>query len=134
MQKTILNAGKDVRLGSQKGFTLIELISVMVIMSVMVSVAIKKFDLLSDNASITALQSGIRELRTRESVTWFKIKLSDTGYTNDVDVYNSVDKNIGQGYSWNPEPDISGGSLHFKSQSIDLNRVPSSPNSPGSWI
>ncbi len=134
MQKTILNARKDVRLGSQKGFTLIELLSVMVIMSVMVSVAIKKFDLLSDNASITALQSGIRELRTRESVTWFKIKLSDTGYTNDVDVYNAIDKNLGQEYIWNPGPDISGGRLHFKSQSVDLNRAPSTPNSPASWL
>ncbi len=134
MLKIQLKTSKHSLIDFQKGFTMIELISVMVIMSVMVSVAIKKFDLLSDKASITALQSGIRELRTRESVTWFKIKLSDTGYTNDVDVYNSVDKNIGQEYSWNPGPDISGGRLHFKSQSIDLNRVPSSPNSPGSWI
>jgi hypothetical protein len=63
-------------------------------MGVMVSVVIKKFDLLSDNASITALQAGVRELKSRETATWFKIKLSDTGYTNDVDVYNAVDKDI----------------------------------------
>jgi prepilin-type N-terminal cleavage/methylation domain-containing protein len=37
----------------QKGFTLIELMAVMVIMGVMVSIAIKKFDILSDTASIT---------------------------------------------------------------------------------
>jgi prepilin-type N-terminal cleavage/methylation domain-containing protein len=36
---------------NRKGFTLIELMAVMVIMGVMVSVAIKKFDLLSDTAS-----------------------------------------------------------------------------------
>ena len=117
----------------QEGFTLIELISVMVIMSTMFSVAVKKFDLLSDSASITALKAGISELRTRESVAWFKIRLSNTGYTNDADVYNSFDKDMGQGYSWNPGPDVSGGRLHFKSQSIDLNRVPSTSTSPGSW-
>ena len=119
---------------NRKGFTLIELMAVMVIMGVMVSVAIKKFDLLSDNASIIAIEAGIRELKLRESVTWFKIKLSDTGYINDVDVYNAIDKNLGQGYIWNPGPDISGGRLHFKSQSVDLNRAPSTPNSPAFWL
>ena len=131
MPKTILNTRKNVR--PDNGFTLIELLSVMVIMSVMVSVGIKKFDNLSDNAGITALQSGIRELRTRETVTWTKIKLSDTGYSNDEKTYSAVDTNIGQGYSWNPGPSITGGRLHFKSQSIDLNRVKSTPTSPGSW-
>jgi prepilin-type N-terminal cleavage/methylation domain-containing protein len=127
--KTKLNSRDD----NQKGFTLIELISVMVIMGVMLSVAIKKFDLLSDNASITALRSGIRELDTREIVSWSKSKLSDTGYSNDTDVYNAVDKKIGPEYIWNPAPNTSGGRLHFKSQAIDLTRVPSTPTSPGSW-
>ncbi len=94
-------------------------------MGIMVSIALKKYDLLSDSACINALESGIRELRTRESVTWFKIKESDGGYTNDVDVYNAVDNNIGQGYIWDPGPDISGGRLHFKSQSVNLHRVQS---------
>jgi prepilin-type N-terminal cleavage/methylation domain-containing protein len=134
MQKIKLKMGKSVRINNQKGFTLIELTSVLIIMGVMVSVVIQKFDLLSDNASITALQAGVGELKSRETVTWFKIKLSDTGYTNDEDVYNAVDKDIGQEYSWNPGPLISGGRLHFKSQSVNLNRVPSTPNSPGSWL
>jgi hypothetical protein len=106
----------------------------MIIMGVMVSVVIEKYDLLSDNASIIVLQDGVGELKSRETVTWFKIKLSDTGYTNDVDVYNAVDKDIGQEFSWNPGPLISGGTLHFKSQSVNLNRVPSTPNSPGNWM
>ena len=130
----ILKSAKNSRIDNQRGFTLIELISVLIIMGVMASVVIKKFDLLSDNASITALKSAIGELESREYVTWFKIKLSDTGYTNDVDVYNAFDKDLGQGFSWNPGPEISGGGLHFKSQSVNLNRVPSTPNSPGSWM
>lgn len=124
---------RNLRTTNQKGFTLIELLSVMVIMSVLISVGIKKFEILSDNAGLTALQSGIRELRTRETVAWSKIKLSDTGYSTDAEVYGSVDKNIGPEYSWNPGPDISGGRLHFKSQAIDLTRVESNQNSPGSW-
>ena len=133
MQKTNLKTIRNIRAGTQNGFTLIELLSVMVIMSVMVSVGIKKFDLLSDNASITALSSGIRELNTRETVAWSKMKLSDTGYSNDTDVYNAIDKNIGPEYIWNPAPNTSGGRLHFKSQAIDLTRVSSTPTSPASW-
>lgn len=131
MLETILK--NQFRVGDQKGFTFIELISMMVIMSMMVSVAIKKLDLISDSASITALQSGIRELNTRETVAWAKIKLNDSGYTIDADVYNTVDKIISRDYSWNPGPDISGGRLHFKSRFVDLNRTPSTVTSVGSW-
>jgi len=119
---------------TQKGFTLIELMAVMVIMGVMVSVATKKFDILSDTASITAIKAGVRELNTQESLVWIQMKLSETGWTTDLDIYNAVDKNLGAGYSWNPDPNISGGTLHYKSQSIVLVRDESKRNSVGSWI
>jgi prepilin-type N-terminal cleavage/methylation domain-containing protein len=119
---------------TQKGFTLIELISVLVIMSVIISVAIKKFDLLTDNASITALKAGVKELNTQESMIWIKMKLSETGWAEDLDIYNAVGKNLGTGYSWSPSPSISGGTLHYKSQSVALIRNKSSGKTPGSWI
>jgi prepilin-type N-terminal cleavage/methylation domain-containing protein len=119
---------------TQKGFTLIELMSVLVIMGVIFSVAIKKFDLLSDTASITAIKAGVKELNTQESLIWIKMKLSETGWSSDVDVYDAVDKNLGQGYSWSPGPNISGGTMHFKSQSVALNRNESTGKTPGSWI
>ena len=134
MRKIRFNTGKSVRINNQKGYTLIELISILVIMGVLASVVMKKYDLLSDSASTTAIETGLRELRTRESITWFKIKLSDTGYTNDIDVFNAIDKNLGQGYIWDPGPDISGGGLHFKSQSVNLSRTQSTRTSPGFWM
>jgi len=118
---------------TQKGFTLIELMAVMVIMGVMVSVATKKFDILSDTASITAIKAGVRELNTQESLVWIQMKLSETGWISDLDIYNAVDKNLGAGYSWNPDPNISGGTLHYKSQSVVLARNESKRNSVGSW-
>ena len=119
---------------TQKGFTLIELISVLVIMGVMASVVIKKFDLLTDNASITALKAGVKELNTQESLIWIEMKLSETGWAADLDVYDAVDKNLGTGYSWSPGPNISGGTLHYRSQSVALIRNKSSGKTPGSWI
>jgi len=37
------------------------------------------------------------------------------------------------GYSWNPEPDKTGGTLHFRDQSTMLTRMPSTVMKSGSW-
>ena len=47
---------------NQKGFTLIELVSVMIIMGVVASVSIQKFDIVSNTANERALITGIKEL------------------------------------------------------------------------
>ena len=120
-------------IGNRKGFTLLELMSVLVIMGIMFSAAIRKFDLLSDSASITAIKAGVRELNTQETLVWIDMKLSGTGWTSDVDVYNAVEKNLGQGYSWNPGPAIGGGTVYYKSQSVALVRTQSTLRSVGSW-
>jgi prepilin-type N-terminal cleavage/methylation domain-containing protein len=125
---------KTTLINNPKGFTLIELLSVLVIMSVFLSVGIKKFDLLSDTASITALKEGVRELNTQETLVWAQIKLSDTDWTSDIGVFNTIDKNLGQGYRWNPGPNIGGGTLHYKSRSVVLVRNESTRNSVGSWL
>ena len=74
-----------------KGFTLIELIAVMVILGVMASVAVKKFHLISDTAGDRALQEVIKELNVRETVSWTKIKWSNTGWTDDTDLFAKMD-------------------------------------------
>ena len=121
---------------NQKGFTLIELISVMIIMGVVASVSIKKFDVVSDTAGERALNLGIKELNIRESLTWSNIKISSDGYTNDADLWFLLkpDLILGGKYQWNPGPHISdGGTLHFDSNSISLNRQPSTTTSAGKW-
>jgi len=121
------------RLNNPKGFTLLELIAVMVIFGTMLSVTIKKFDIISDTASLTALKVGVRELNTRETMVWSKVKLSHDGWLDDGIVFHAVDKQIGKGYGWNPLPDADGGTLHFKAQSVDLKRDASTRKSAGSW-
>ena len=121
---------------NQKGFTLIELISVMIIMGVVASVSIKKLDMVSNTASEKALNLGIKELNIRESLTWSNIKISSDGYTNDADLWSVLepDLDLGGKYSWNPGPDIAaGGTLHFDSNSISLNRQPSTASTAGKW-
>ena len=121
---------------NQKGFTLIELISVMIIMGVVASVSIKKFDVISSTAGEKALNLGIKELNIRESLIWSNIKISSDGYSNDQDLWNLLlpDLDLGGKYSWNPGPHISnGGTLHFDSNFIALNRQPSTITSAGKW-
>ncbi len=120
-------------LRNQKGFTLIELISVMIIMGVMSSVAIKKVDFITDTASTRALAIAVKELNVRESLVWSNIKISNDGYTTDEDVFAALDKNLGAKFKWNPGPTIDGGTLHCESQSIVLNRTSSTNSAAGKW-
>jgi prepilin-type N-terminal cleavage/methylation domain-containing protein len=118
---------------NQRGFTLIELLAVLIIMGVLFSVAVKKFNLLSDTADYRVLEAGISEINMRETLTWTNIKLSQGGWTNDSDIFSQVNTNLGASYSWNPGPTIAGGTLHFKSQSIALTRSASTNTSAGKW-
>jgi prepilin-type N-terminal cleavage/methylation domain-containing protein len=120
-------------LRNQKGFTLIELISVMVIMGVMSSVAVKKVDFITDTASTKALAIAVKELNVRESLVWSKLKISIDGYTTDADLFSALDKDLGAKFKWNPGPTIDGGTLHCESQSIVLNRTHSITSAPGKW-
>jgi prepilin-type N-terminal cleavage/methylation domain-containing protein len=120
---------------NQNGFTLIELISVLIIMGVVASVSIQRFDLVSDSASQRVLHAGIKELNIRESLIWTNIKISLDGYTNDEDIFTAVDTNLGSGFEWNPDPPdrVTGGSLTFKSASMTLNRQESTQTAAGKW-
>ena len=79
---------------NQKGFTLIELISVMIIMGVMSSAAVKKVDFVTGTASTRALSITVKELNVRESLVWSNIKISNDGYTTDEDVFAALDKDL----------------------------------------
>ncbi|MDJ0985750.1 MAG: prepilin-type N-terminal cleavage/methylation domain-containing protein [Desulfobacterales bacterium] len=119
---------------NQKGFTLIEMVSVMIIMGVVASVSIQKFDIVSDTANQRALTAGIKELNVRESLEWSNVKISGNGYTTDEDLWTLVVTNLGSDYQWTAGPDrVSGGTLTFKTASRVLSRQPSTETSAGRW-
>ncbi len=123
----------DSNILNQKGFTLIELIAVMVIVGVMGSVVVKNMGLISDTAADRALILGIRELNVRETLTWTKIKVSNAGWKSDGDIFAEIETNLGAGYGWTSGPAASGGTLRFKSQSAVLTRSASAATSAGRW-
>ncbi len=118
---------------NQQGFTLIEMTSIMIIMGVLGSVVIQKFDILSDTAAEQAVKAGVRELNVRESLTWTDIKISSVGWTNDDEVFAKVDTDLGTDYKWNPGPTVDGGTFHFKSKPKALDRSHSTSISAGNW-
>ena len=118
---------------NEKGFTLIEMISVMIILGVLSSVGVKKYDNFTDTASEQVLNAAVYELNTREKLIWVDMKISIDGYTNDADVYAALDTNIGSRLKWNPGPNIGGGTLHNESASRVLTRTPSSITEAAKW-
>ncbi len=132
-QGTANNVDKMFSISNQKGFTLIELISVFIILGVLFSVTIRNFGLLSDTASQSALLEAVKELNTRETLGWTKLKLSDSGWTSDGDVFVIIDKNLGSDYLWTVGPNASGGTLSFRTESIALSRTASTTSKFGRW-
>jgi prepilin-type N-terminal cleavage/methylation domain-containing protein len=120
-------------ISDQKGFTLIELISVMIILGVMASVSVKKLDLLSGSATDRVLHEGVKELNVRESLIWTDIKLSSANWANDAEVFSRMDTDLGPDFNWAVGPNAAGGILSFRNQSIALTRMPSTTSSAAEW-
>ena len=118
---------------NQEGFTLIELISILIILGVLGSVAIRKYENLTQTASERVLAAAVKELNIRESFIWTNMKISSEGYTDDADVYAALNKNLGPNLKWNPGPTIGGGTLHCESTSCALTRTPSTNTSAAAW-
>jgi len=102
-------------------------------MGVIGSVAVKKYDNLTQTASERVLATAVMELNVRENLIWANMKISSDGYTNDADVYALLDTDLGPRVNWNPGPNIGGGTLHCESASIVLARTPSSITGAANW-
>ena len=119
----------------EKGFTLVEIIAVMVILSVLAAVAIPRYMSLDESARQRAIDAGIAELNGRETLTWSNIKITLTGYTDDATLFPIVNTTLGGDYSWvGGPPDNDGGTLRFKTSiEVPLTRTESTDIQPGGW-
>jgi len=121
-------------LRKNSGFTLIEIIAVLVILGVLAAVAVPRYVDLENNAKQKAIDTVTSEINARESLTWANHKISTSGYLSDVKIFGELTFNLGPNYTWNTgNPKPSGGTLKFKGESFSFSRTPSSYLKPANW-
>jgi len=118
---------------NSKGFTLIEITAVLVILTIWSAIGVKKVIAIADTAEQNAIINGIMELNTRESLTWFNLKMSPDGYPGDDLLWAAIDTSLGQEYIWENGPTQDGGVLRFGSTRTALTRTRSDIDDPGKW-
>ena len=121
--------------GNEQGFTLLEIIAVMVILSILAAIAIPKYVSLDESARQRAIDAGIAELNGRETLTWSNAKISISGWVSDEITFGLVDPFLGDDYAWGiDEPTETGGTLTFRdSTPVALSRTESTVEHPGAW-
>jgi len=71
-------------LSNERGFTLVELIAVLIVLAVITTVVVIKFNLFTGSATQQMIDHSIGELNNREKMVWTNLKLSF--YEGEIDV------------------------------------------------
>ena len=121
--------------GNDQGFTLLEIIAVLVILSILAAIAVPKYVSLDESARQRGVDAGIAELNGRETLTWSNEKISVSGWISDAKTLGFIDPYLGGEYKWaTGDPKFDGGPIRFKdSAAVTLTRNQSTNEKPGSW-
>ena len=112
---------------SEDGFTLVELIAVIIILGIITTVVVVKFADFTDNASEQVINSTIAELNTREKHTWMNAKLEGEYENIDKYILERVDRQIGEGAM------VSDTEISVRGTTIGVIRKPADKTTPAIW-
>lgn len=130
-------------ISNQRGFTLLELIAVMMILGLLAALAVPRYLDLEDTAARSGIDAAVSELNGREGLVWGQVKTTLTSYnryTGDSVVWGLMknDKTksypyLGESYEWAVLPTETGGTLVFSGSGFTLSRSKSTISVPGHW-
>ena len=114
---------------NNKGFTLVELLAIMIIIGIIISIAAYKFMNFTSTAESQMVDSCISELNTREKHTWMNAKLdgSELTYTIDLDIGNGA---VAPGGG---DDDFEYYTIRVSSTVVEVKRTLPTRTQPGIW-
>jgi MSHA pilin protein MshA len=120
-------------LKNEKGFTLIEIIAVLVILGILAAVAVPRYFSLMDQSRISAAQGAIGELKSRASGAYAKLLLSGNGSDPGVTlVSGSISSDVGSDFtSVSITPSAGSGTIIFSVALVKGNTMSTTPS--GTW-
>lgn len=117
-------------LRNQRGFTLVELIAVLIVVGIIFTIVLLKFNSFGDSATQQMIDQAIIELNNREKLVWTNLKLSF--YEGDIDeeiqvIMNEKYLDLGNGV------EVSLDSISIRGLNVPVKRTTATNKMPAVW-